>query len=47
MINMETKKGASNVNGLSKSKYPLNFFERNLLLMDDSFMVNLTDILAP
>jgi hypothetical protein len=47
MINIETKKGASNVKGLTKSKYPLNFFERNLLFIVGSFMVNFTDILAP
>jgi hypothetical protein len=47
MINIETKKGGSKVNGLSKSKYPLNFFERNLLFEYGSFMVNFTDISTP
>ncbi len=47
MINIETKKGASKVNGLSKSKYPLNFFERNLLFEYGSLMVNFTDIMTP
>jgi hypothetical protein len=47
MINMETKNGATNVNGLSKSRYPLNFAERNLAFVYGSFMVNFTDIMTP
>lgn len=47
MMNMETKKGASNVNGLSKSRYPLNLAERNLLFEYGSFIVNFTDITTP
>lgn len=44
---METKNGATNVNGLSKSRYPLNFDERNLVFVYGSFMVNFTDIMTP
>ena len=35
------------VNGLSKKKYPLNFFERNLFFKYGSFMVNFIDIMTP